>query len=127
MAKISDLISTVLKELIRLQTAPSPYRDENDPFPFPRMIGVGDGRSIVVSQEIDDAIQRVADQLIAQDPSLTSKYMLAEWRKMVRASFGPALAMIDLDDPVDQNVATILSPAYSPKSDRSGCVRLKAL
>lgn len=131
MAKISDLISKVLKELIRLQTAPSPYRDENDPFPFPRMIGVGDGRSIVVSQGIDDAIQRVADELIAQDPSLTSKYMLAEWRKLVRASFGPALAMIDLDDPIDQNVATILSEVqanvtkhvaqHGPRESSFGC------
>ncbi|MBA4782464.1 MAG: hypothetical protein H2045_04525 [Rhizobiales bacterium] len=120
MAKISDLISTVLKELIRLQTAPWPYCDENDPFPFPRMIGVGDGRSIVVSQEIDDAIQRVADQLIAQDPSLTSKYMLAEWRKMVRASFGPALAMIDLDDPIDQNAKQVLENVRSSVTKHIG-------
>jgi len=113
MAKISDHVSTVVKELTLLQTVPSPHFDENDPFPFPRMIGVGDGRSIVVSKEIDDAILGVADQLIAEDPPLTSKYMLPEWRTMVRASFGPALAMIDLDDPIAQNVETVLDEVRS--------------
>src|SRR5690606_6001731 len=107
MATVHELSTKIIKELIRLQTVPASERNKNDPFPLPRMIGVGDGRSLVVSKEIDDAILEVADKLLSEDPSLSSKVMLAEWRKTVRASFGPPLAMIDLDDPIDQNATQV--------------------
>lgn len=92
MATLHDLSTNVIKELIRLQTVPATGRNKNDPLPFPRMIGVGDGRSIVVSKEIDDAILEIADKLLSEDPSLFSKVMLAEWQKtilrFVRATVG---------------------------------------
>ena len=113
MTILCDLVTTIIKDLIQLQTVPAPYRDEDDPFPFPRMISVGDDRSIVVSEKIDDAISEVADHLLQQEPSMSSRVMLMEWQKMVRAAFGPALAMIDLDDPNDQNVKVILNEVRS--------------
>lgn len=39
--------------------------------------------------------------------------MREEWRKTVRASFGPALATIDLDEPVDQNAKRVLDEVRS--------------
>lgn len=120
MATLHDLSTNVIKELIRLQTVPASGRNKNDPFPFPRMIGVGDGRSIVVSKEIDDAILEIADKLLSEDPSLSSKVMLAEWRKTIRASFGPPLAMIDLDDPIDQNAAQVLKEVRSSVTKHIG-------
>ncbi|MCC0015573.1 MAG: hypothetical protein H6878_04620 [Rhodobiaceae bacterium] len=113
MATVHELSIKIIKELIRLQTVPASERNKNDPFPLPRMIGVGDGRSLVVSKEIDDAILEVADKLLSEDPSLSSKVMLAEWRKTVRASFGPPLAMIDLDEPIDQNATQVLEEVRS--------------
>jgi hypothetical protein len=109
MTYLHDLSTKIINELIRLQTVPASDRNKNDPLPFPRMIGVGDGRSLVVSKEIDDAISEFADQLRTEHPSMSTKVMDAEWRKTVRSSFGPPLAMIDLDDPIDQNAKQVLN------------------
>ena len=120
MATLHDLLTKIIKELIRLQTVPVSDRNKNDPFPLPRMIGVGDGGSLVVSKEIDDAISEVADQLLSEYLSLSSKVMLAEWRKTVRASFGPALAVIDLNEPVDQNAKQVLGEIRSSVTKHVG-------
>lgn len=109
MPTIHDQVKMIVKELTRLQTVPAPYRDKDDDFPLPRMIGAGNGGSIIVSRKIDDTIIMVADQLMTADSSLSSKVTRAEWRALVRQAFGPALAMIDLDvDPV-KNAKTVLT------------------
>lgn len=109
MATLYDLSKKIIAELIRLQTVPVFDRNRSDPFPFPLMIGVGDGRSLVVSREIEDAISEFADQLLSEDPSLATQVMVAEWKKAVRASFGQPLATIDLDGPIDQNARQVLN------------------
>lgn len=120
MVTLHDLSTEIIKELIKLQTVPASDRNKGDPFPLPRMIGIGDGRSLVVSKEIDDAILEVANKLLTEDSSLSSKVMLAEWRKTVRASFGPPLAMIDLDDPIDQNATQVLEEVRSSVTKHIG-------
>ena len=80
-----------------LQTVPVWHRDKDDKFPLPRMIGIGNGDSIVVSQKIDTAIFMVADELMSANQLLSWKVTRAEWRALVRHAFGPALAMIDLE------------------------------
>ncbi len=113
MASLRDHATTIISELTRLQTLSSPFSDESNP--FPSMIEVGDGRAIVVSQKIDDAILEIANtwHAHAKDVSLASKTSLAEWRQLVRAKFGPALATIDLNDPVDENGKSILAEVRS--------------
>ncbi|MGD9614738.1 MAG: hypothetical protein AB7H90_02535 [Alphaproteobacteria bacterium] len=108
MATVQEEIEAIIEEFTRLQTAPAPYRDKNDDFPLPRVIGAGNGGSIIVSQKIDDAIVTVADQLMTADASLSPKVTRAEWRALVRGTFGPALAMIDLDIDLAKNADTVL-------------------
>ncbi|MBF0252052.1 MAG: hypothetical protein HQL35_15645 [Alphaproteobacteria bacterium] len=62
-----------------------------------------------MSRKIDDTIVTVANQLMADDPSLSTKVTCDEWRVMVRAAFGPVLAMIDLDVDPAKNVDTVLT------------------
>ena len=80
MATAQEQIKTIIKELTRLQTVPTPYWDKDDEFPLPRMIGLGNGSVITVSRKIDDTIVAVADQLMTADPSLSPKVTRAEWR-----------------------------------------------
>jgi len=109
MATLQDEIKIIIAELTRLQTVPWPHRDTDDDVSLPGMIGVGNGRLILVSQKIDDTIKKVADQLRADDASLSSKVTDAEWRASVRQAFGPALTMIDLYDDPDENAKTVLN------------------
>jgi len=109
MATLAEQIRMIIEELTRLQTVPAPYRDKDDDFPLPRMIGAGNENSIIVSRKIDDTIITVADQLMTADSSLPPKVTRAEWRGLVREAFGPALAMIDLDVDPTKNADTVLT------------------
>lgn len=112
MATIIDQIRTIIEDFKELQPVPAHLRGKDDDFPLPRMIGAGDGGSIVVSRKIDDAIAAVADQWRDGDPSpdwnLAAKVTRAEWTGSVRKAFGPALATIDLDRPSDENAEAVL-------------------
>lgn len=131
MATLQDQIRIIIEELTRLQTIPAAQRNKDDDFPLPRMLGVGNGRSIVLSRKIDDMISMVADQLLAADSSLSSKVTRAEWHALVRQALGPALAMIDLDvDPAENakivlaEIRTVLSTrvtSYSMREFAFGC------
>ncbi len=107
MATLHDHLTKIIKELTQLQTVPIRDRNRNAPFPFPRMIGAGNGRSLVVSKEIDDTISVVAVQMLEADPSLAPQVTRAGWKKTVRDSFGPALTMLDLNEPADQNAKQV--------------------
>jgi hypothetical protein len=67
MATLLEQIEGIVEELKRLQTNPASSRDKKDDFPLPRMIDAGNGGSIIVSREIDNAIAAVSDQLISAD------------------------------------------------------------
>lgn len=109
MATLLEQIEGIIEELKILQTNPASYRDQNDDFPLPRMIDAGNGGSIIVSREIDNAIAAVSDQLMSADPTLAPKFTLVEWKALVRRAFGPALAMIDLDVDPAKNAETVLA------------------
>lgn len=96
-----------------LQTVPMWHRDKDDNFPLPRMTGIGNGDSILVSQKIDTAIFMVAHELMSADQSLSRKVTRAEWRALVRHSFGPALAMIDLEVDPAENADAVLTQIKS--------------
>ena len=108
MSNVKDQIAIIIEELGRLQTVPPPYRDEDDDFPLPRLIGTGNGNSILVSRKIDVAIAIVADQLRSETPSLATKTTRDEWRGQVRRAFGPALAGIDLAQDLRSNVDSVI-------------------
>ena len=60
-------------------------------------------------QATDDAISAVAALLLNEHPPLAARIRDEDWRKMVRAAFGPALAGLDLDAPIDENAAAVLA------------------
>lgn len=108
MPTIQEQIAKIIQDLKILQTNPEPYRNKNDEFSLPRMIGAGNGRSIIVSAEIDTAIATIADQLMGTDPTLRRRFTRAEWVASVRQAFGPPLALIDLDINPSTNALTVL-------------------
>lgn len=102
-------VEGIIRDLAALQSQPRWQRDPDDPFPLPRMIGVGDGGSLVVSKGIDDTIAGVARRLMADGGAVATTYTSAEWSNLVRKAFGPALASIDLDHDVSLNASAVLS------------------
>lgn len=108
-------------ELKILHTKPIFYQEGNDEFPFPSMIGAGNGESIVVSKKVDETIVKVADQLMLESSNLrsqtTQRATAAEWRAQVRNAFGPALLPVDLDaDPAES--AKVVLDAVREQLDR---------
>lgn len=104
-----DLVKDIIRELARLETVPMAERSKDDNFSLPRIIGAGNGESLIVSRKLDEGIERVAKRLMDDDPSLKPKFTQAEWRAIVRRAFGPALASIDLDEDLDTNASTVLA------------------
>ncbi len=105
---VTGLAERIIKELTRLETVPMSERSKEDDFSLPRMIDAGNGGSLIVSRQLDEDIERVARKLMDDDPTLKPRFTQAEWRAMVRRTFGPALASIDLDDDVTANASTVL-------------------
>ena len=114
-------IEGIIKELKKLQKAPTPYRDKDDDFPLPRTIAAGNGGSIIISRVIDEAIATVADQLLDADATLKPKYTRHEWRSLVRRAFGPALAAIDLDDDLAKSANTVLAKIKEALAGQESC------
>lgn len=131
MATLHEQIKMIIEELTRLQVVSVSVHDDDDDFPLPRIISAGNGSSIFVSKKIDEAIVIVADQLMAEKSSLSSKVTRTEWRATVRQAFGPALAMIDLNADPYANVKTIVAEVrtaldkqvlgFGPKEFAFGC------
>ncbi|MGX1197187.1 hypothetical protein ACSSVQ_001171 [Parvibaculum sp. MBR-TMA-1.3b-4.2] len=109
MPNLKEQTQAIIEELNRLQTAPPPYREDDEDFPLPRLIGTGDGNSILVSRKIDVAIAAIADQLRSEIPDITQKTTREEWRWQVRREFGPALAKIDLAQNLGSNADSVIS------------------
>lgn len=107
-ATLKGLIEGIITELTRIQTMPMPYREKDDEFSLPRMIDAGNGGGLFVSSKLDQDIVAVADQLMNTDATLRPRYTRAEWRAEVRRAFGPALAVIDLDDDLAKNGDAVL-------------------
>ncbi len=112
-------IARIIKDLTRLRTVPLPHRDERGAILLPRMIAIDDDRSIIVSETADRIILDVADQLLALDSKLAATVTRKEWRAAVRAAFGPVLANIDLDEPVDMNASAVLNDIRSALNERT--------
>lgn len=109
MPKVNDHLSAIVTELGRLASHGPAHPEGDDPFDALRIIAVDDFRSIRISGEIERLIRRVADDFLTADPSLKARFTQNEWRETVRHAFGPALAMIDLDDPMNHSVETVLT------------------
>src|SRR5690606_28141014 len=93
----------IISELSRIQKLPHPYRDQDDEFPFPRQLGVGNGRFIFISKRVDQLIADVA-RTMRSNSTLQGQFTADDYRRLVRRAFGPAIAEIDLEaDPTDNS------------------------
>lgn len=130
MALLDTLGQKLITELKRIQ-APDAL-PEKDPggFVVPGWIATGDGRSIVLSSEMERLIRAIADELRKTSPSLAQSHTVKEWNWLIRGMFGPALVTIDLDDDCAKNSATVIAsvqtqlattPATSDCEHAFGC------
>ena len=109
MVTLDSIVISILAELKNTQNATIARIGKDDPFPLPRMIGVGNGVGIIVSRKIDELIALASHQLKSNDPSLARRVTDEEWNSTVRAAFGPPLAKIDLAESFQSNAKTVLN------------------
>lgn len=67
-----------------------------DDFPLPRLMYVGDGRTLQITKAIDHLIWALADELKAERPSLAKAVSRTEFGSLVRTACGPILVELDL-------------------------------
>jgi hypothetical protein len=105
--ELQAIVVEIISELSRIQKLPQPYKDEDDDFPLPRLIGVGNGQFISVSRKIDQIIADAA-RTMRDSSSLKSQFTADDYRNLVRRAFGCALAEIDLDADPTHNAQCVL-------------------
>lgn len=108
MPKLQEIVVEIISEFARIWKLPQPYKDEDEDFPLPRLLGVGDGRFISISRKIDLLIADFA-RAMRNNSSLHSQFTADDYRKLVRRAFGPALAEIDLDADPTHNSRSVLA------------------
>lgn len=108
MPNLKKLVIAILEEFERIQTSPSLLTEEDTTF-FPGLIPAGEGKVFQTSRKMEQDIALIAKQLRGPDQSLALKVTNEEWRKMMRAEIGPALAKIDFDRPADSNADQVIS------------------
>lgn len=109
MAILDTLGQDLITELQRIQAPNVLPENDQGGFGIPGWIATGDGRSIVVSSEMERLIAAIADELRKADPSLAQSHTVKEWTWLIRGMFGPALATIDLDDDCAENAARVIA------------------
>lgn len=110
---LQKIIEEIIVELRRISDVPMPYHEKEDGFPFPRMIATGDDSQILISKKIDLLITRIANIKMRADGGegelRRRHYSENDMRSLIRRSFGPALAKIDLGDDLEKISHTVLS------------------
>lgn len=91
----------IVTELTELQK-PGAWDKQQRTFPGLLSTGGPEG-SILINEEVDREISRVAGWMLDQRPASKRQYTLREWREAVRRAFGPALIQLDLGDTVAVN------------------------
>tara|TARA_R110002049_G_C9129764_1_gene558942 strand:+ start:90 stop:1988 length:1899 start_codon:yes stop_codon:yes gene_type:complete len=113
-----DLVLSIVMELQRVQNmSPADIR-KNDDFALPRAIDAGNGRSLLVSRKLDEDIASYAKKVMDQDPSIKPRFTQKDWRALVRRTFGPILASIELDDALSLIHANVSSQLKQTLSDQ---------
>ncbi|MFC3080121.1 hypothetical protein ACFODL_18620 [Phenylobacterium terrae] len=80
-----------------------------DDFQLPRLIGVGDGRTLQITKEIDELISALAAELKLARPASRKVVKQREWRSWVRSATGPVLARLDLSRPFAETGAELVA------------------
>lgn len=81
----------------------------DDDFELPRLIGVGNGRSLQVTKDIDNRITELAVQLKAERPKLVKSITRKDFISLVRAACGPILAKVELNRPFAETGAEFVA------------------
>ncbi|MBM7048363.1 hypothetical protein [Rhizobium lusitanum] len=117
MAKLRDLIKSLIDELEKMQTPNASPEKIGGKKVMSGFISAGDGIYLVLSQKMEGLIAEIARVLKQNDPPLALSHTDDEWRQMVRTSFGPALTGIDLADDPDKSADIVLSEVRNSLSD----------
>lgn len=96
LARAKDIVCDIIEELANLQKLPQPPVDDDDPFPLPRMVSVGNGQVLYVSREFDVLISRLSSVFYDGADTLKSRFARDEHRNLVREAAGRALMKVDL-------------------------------
>jgi hypothetical protein len=113
MPTLDTLATDLILEFSRIQAPNTLPEKDGDSFAMPGLIAAGDGKPIITSQEMEQLIQGVAQELKRSEPSVSTRHTDKEWNWLVRGTFGPALTIIDLDEDPAQNAKLLLSSVRS--------------
>jgi hypothetical protein len=108
MATIKGMVTEIIREFTTLQNSPNPIVDSSDDSLLPRMIPAGNGRSIIITKNIDQRIQLVGQRLQENDRALAG-FGNKDLYTAMRHAFGAALAEIDLNNDRIANAGSVLT------------------
>lgn len=129
MTALKDAAQALILELRRVEAQLSLPAKDRDGRSIFGQIKAGDDQFIRVSQPMERAIDTIARELKRNDVKLAKTHTDSEWSWMVRNALGPALAPIDLDGDLHENVKAVLSAVrtllsqhtYGPCEHAFGC------
>lgn len=121
MQELDALVRRIILELVKIQESPQPYREDGADFPLPRMISTGNGQFITISKTIDQLIGDIARRMRTTN-AFQSHFTADDCQKLVRSSFGPALAKIDLEADLTNNIRSVLADVETAVSARTDYV-----
>lgn len=125
MLNIHQSYQAIVKELTRLQDPA--YSNAVIKTSLPRQIAAGPKGSILISEELEREIGKVANWMWQQLGDKKAKYLYDEWSRQVRSAFGPAMASLDLNNGVAQNAKHLKTAIESYVASNSTLISSKLI
>lgn len=119
MASVEAMTKDLIAELARIQIPGSIPEKDGESFAIPGQIAAGEDRYILTSREMERLLESIARELKRHDGQLAQSHTDKEWNWLVRGTFGPALAAIDLDDDRVQSARAVLTSVRAQLAESS--------
>lgn len=106
--KLRDKARSLIEELGKAQ-APNTFPEIEEGKPrIPGFVAAGNGRSLMLTQAMEELIEQIGLVLKQNHPSANGSHTDREWNDLVRTQLGPILATIDLTNDMDDNAKIVL-------------------
>lgn len=107
------LLFEIIEELVRKERLEQPQKLDRRSDGWPFLLALGNGRSLPVSEAIDEKLNEFANSLFRSSANLGFVIKSAEWKQFVRDAVGQAV----LDLPSDQDLEAQAEGAFKSIKD----------
>ncbi len=102
------MVKDLIEALARSQVSGLSPLENGEDIAITGQIAIGSGKFINTSSKMERLLKDIARELKQQNRQLKQSHTDKEWTQLVKNSFGPALASIDLDDDRTQSAYEVL-------------------